>query len=108
MWISIIIHDIFPHIHKTSSSEVYMNTASKLGSALITGASTGIGATYADRLARRGYDLVLVSRNKQKLEKLANHLTSETGVRVQVLAADLTVSADVQRVEQVLRDAASI
>jgi hypothetical protein len=99
MRIIIIIHNI---------SEDFMSTASKLGTALITGASTGIGATYADRLARRGYDLILVSRNKQNLQKLASRLTSETGVRVQVLPADLTVSADVQRVEQVLRDDASI
>jgi len=81
-----------------------MSTASKLGTALITGASTGIGATYADRLARRGYDLILVARNRPNLEKLAKSLSAETGVRVQVLPADLTVDADLNRVEQVLRD----
>lgn len=85
-----------------------MNTASKLGTALITGASTGIGATYADRLARRGYDLTLVARSKPNLEKLAKTLTAETGVRVQVLPADLTVEADLNRVERVLREDASI
>ena len=62
-----------------------MSTASKLGTALITGASTGIGATYADRLARRGYDLILVARNKPNLEKLAKNLSAETGVRVGVV-----------------------
>ncbi len=85
-----------------------MSTASKLGTALITGASTGIGATYADRLARRGYDLILVARNKPNLEKLAKSLSAETGVRVQVLPADLTVDADLNRVEKVLRDDASL
>ena len=90
-----------------------MSTASKLGNAklgttLITGASTGIGATYADRLARRGYDLILVARNKSNLEKLAKSLSAETGVRVQVLPADLTVDADLNRVEKVLRDDESI
>jgi short-subunit dehydrogenase len=85
-----------------------MSTASQLGTALITGASTGIGATYADRLARRGYDLILVARNRSNLEKLARHLAGETGVRIRVLPADLTVEADLNRVEQTLRDDASI
>jgi hypothetical protein len=99
LWILIIIH---------TYQEVFMSTVNTLGTALITGASTGIGATYADRLARRGYDLILVSRSKAKLDELARRLSTETGVRVQVLPADLTVAADVQRVEQVLRDDARI
>jgi short-subunit dehydrogenase len=81
-----------------------MSNASKLGTALITGASAGIGAAYADRLARRGYDLILVARSKPNLEKLAKGLAAETGVRIQVLPADLTVEADLNRVERVLRD----
>jgi short-subunit dehydrogenase len=81
-----------------------MSTASQLGTALITGASTGIGATYADRLARRGYDLILVARNKPNLEKLAATLAAETGVGIQVLPADLTIEADLAKVEQTLRD----
>jgi short-subunit dehydrogenase len=85
-----------------------MSTASKLGTALITGASSGIGATYADRLAHRGYDLILVARNQLKLDKLAKTLGAQTGVRIQVLPADLTVDADLKRVEQVLRDDQSI
>jgi short-subunit dehydrogenase len=85
-----------------------MGTTGKLGTALITGASTGIGATYADRLARRGYDLVLVSRNKLTLERLAARLAADTGASVRVLAADLTVGADLHRVETVLRDDPSI
>src|ERR1700682_1986827 len=80
-----------------------MSTVGKLGTALITGASAGIGATYADRLARRGYDLILVARSKPNLEKLAKSLAAETGVHIQVLPADLTVEADLNRVEQVLR-----
>jgi short-subunit dehydrogenase len=74
-----------------------------LGTALITGASTGIGATYADRLARRGYDLLLVARSKPALEKLATSLAAATGVRVQTLPADLSVKADLERVESILR-----
>ncbi len=81
-----------------------MNPASTWGTALITGASSGVGATYADRLARRGYDLILVARNRGKLEEDARALTARTGVRIQVLSADLTVDADLKRVEQVLRD----
>jgi short-subunit dehydrogenase len=85
-----------------------MSSTSKLGTALITGASTGIGATYADRLARRGYDLILVARNKQKLEQLAAKLAARSRVRVQALPADLTVESDLRRIEQVLHDDASI
>jgi uncharacterized protein len=85
-----------------------MSTISKLGTALITGASTGIGAVYADRLAHRGYDLILVARRKPDLEKLASRLHAEAGVRIQVLAADLTDEADLERVEQVLHDDTSI
>lgn len=85
-----------------------MSTAGKLGTALITGASTGIGAVYADRLARRGYDLILVARNKSKLDKLGARLGLEYGARVQVLPADLTVDADLHRVERVLREDPSI
>ena len=60
------------------------------GSALITGASSGIGAVYADRLAKRGYDLILVARNQERLKSLSARLTSETGRSVKVLRADLT------------------
>jgi short-subunit dehydrogenase len=81
-----------------------MSKINRLGTALITGASSGIGATYADRLAQRGYDLILVARRKPDLEQLAGRLRAETGVRVQVLAADLTDEADLQRVEQASRD----
>ncbi|MBT9470235.1 MAG: SDR family oxidoreductase [Pseudomonadota bacterium] len=77
-------------------------------SVLITGASSGIGATYADRFARRGHDLVLVARNKARLETLAARLTEETGVAVDVLPADLTQGPDLAVVEARLREDASI
>ena len=73
------------------------------GTALITGASTGIGAVYADRLARRGFDLVLVARNRARLESLAARLWKETGRSVQVVAADLGDRADLARVEEILQ-----
>ncbi len=80
----------------------------QLGTALITGASTGIGAVYADRLARRGYDLVLVARDEARLSALAERLHSETGRKVEWLKADLTVKADLAQVEQRLRDDKSL
>jgi short-subunit dehydrogenase len=69
--------------------------------ALITGASSGIGKAYAQRLARRGYDLVLVARDQARLDALAGELRKD-GAAAEVLVADLTQSADVTRVEQKL------
>jgi short-subunit dehydrogenase len=83
-------------------------STSKLPAALITGASAGIGATYADRLARRGHDLVLVARDQAKLEALAARLRAETGVAVDVLPADLTDAAALATVEARLREDARI
>lgn len=74
------------------------------GIAVITGASSGIGAVYADRLARRGYDLLLVGRNQERLGELAKKLAVETGRKVQTLAADLTNSKDLADLEQILRE----
>ncbi|KXU31887.1 SDR family oxidoreductase [Sphingobium sp. 22B] len=68
--------------------------------ALITGASTGIGAVYADRLARRGFDLILVARDRPRLDALAERLRGEAGVDVEVIAADLTAEGDLQRIEE--------
>ena len=78
------------------------------GTALITGASSGIGAIYADRLAKRGYDLILVARNRERLEGLANRLTTETGRSIKIVTADLGSKADLAKVEAVLRTDASI
>lgn len=84
-----------------------MSTTSQ-GTALITGASSGIGATYADRLARRGFDLLLVARDQTRLETLATDLRTKTSAKVEVLKADLTLAADIRTVEQRLRNDASI
>ncbi len=68
------------------------------GTALVTGASSGIGAVYADRLARRGHDLILVARDTKRLEALATRLRGDTGRHVDVLAADLTASDQIAKV----------
>jgi hypothetical protein len=75
--------------------------------ALITGASTGIGKTYAQKLAKRGYDLVLVARDKVRLEHLAAELAKD-GTACEVLVADLTQPDDVARVEQKLESDGAI
>ncbi|MCW2478239.1 SDR family NAD(P)-dependent oxidoreductase [Candidatus Symbiopectobacterium sp. NZEC135] len=73
-------------------------------SVLITGASSGIGATYAERFARRGHNLVLVARDCARLETLATRMRQEHGVTVDILPADLTQPDDLAAVEARLRD----
>ncbi|MEW9623379.1 SDR family NAD(P)-dependent oxidoreductase [Rhodanobacter geophilus] len=73
------------------------------GSVLITGASSGIGATYAQRFAARGHDLVLVARDMQRMEATAARLAGTYGVLVDILPADLTDREQLARVEQRLR-----
>ncbi|KJK21877.1 AraC family transcriptional regulator [Burkholderiaceae bacterium 16] len=94
----------------TTTATTTATTANTLhrGTALITGASSGIGAVYADRLARRGYDLILVARNRERLARLAGRLTSETGRSIEIVTADLGADADVGRLETLLRTDASI
>jgi short-subunit dehydrogenase len=75
-----------------------------LGAALVTGASAGIGAVYAERLADRGYDLVLVARRRAELETLAASISGRTGRKVDVLVADLGQSEGQEAVARRLRD----
>jgi len=84
------------------------NNSPSKGTALITGASTGIGAVYADRLAKRGYDLILVARNEARLMSLSSLLASETGRSVKALRADLNNKAELATVESILREDPSI
>jgi short-subunit dehydrogenase len=84
-----------------------MNDRSR-GTALVTGASQGIGAVYADRLAKRGYDLLLVARTEDRLKALSARLTGETGVSVKLRPADLGNDADLAKVEATLRDDPSV
>ena len=85
-----------------------MTSTQSQGTALVTGASSGIGAVYAQRLAARGFDLLLVARDLQRLEEAASKLRDEYGVQVEVLKADLTQKDDVLKLEQRLRSDSSI
>ncbi|MBU9131545.1 SDR family oxidoreductase [Burkholderia multivorans] len=78
------------------------------GTAVVTGASSGIGAIYADRLARRGYDLILVARSRARLDALAQRITSDTRRSVEVIEADLNDRAALAAVEAKLKQDASI
>jgi short-subunit dehydrogenase len=76
--------------------------------AVVTGASSGIGAVYAERLAARGYDLVLVARRADRLAALSEKITKTYGSKIQVLAADLEKDGDVAKVESVLANDPSV
>lgn len=80
------------------------NAMTTTPSVLITGASSGIGATYARRFARRGHDLIIVARDHEKLERLADEIRADSNVAVEVLQADLTDRDDLAKVEARLRD----
>ena len=82
-------------------------TNSPKGTALVTGASSGIGAVYADRLAKRGYDLILVARNEERLKAQADRLRG-TGRSITILPADLNDKAGLLKVENVLKTDARI
>jgi uncharacterized protein len=81
-----------------------MSNFSERGVAVVTGASPGIGGIYAGRLAKRGYDLILVARNEARLKSLSKHLTSETGRSVRVLRSDLGNKAELAKVESTLQN----
>jgi short-subunit dehydrogenase len=95
----------FPFVNFRST---VMNAVKPQGTALVTGASSGIGAIYAERLATRGFDLLLVARDKERLETTASHLREAHGIQVEVLKADLTQKDDVLKLEQRLRSDSSI
>ena len=73
------------------------------GFALVTGASSGIGAAYAAQLAARGHDLILVARRRDRLESLAAELRRAHGRKVEIVAADLSHEDDLARIEALIR-----
>ncbi len=72
--------------------------------ALVTGASSGLGAAFAERLAKDDYDLIIVARRRERLEVLAQQLQVSHPVNVQVLVADLSKPNDLHRVEKYIGD----
>lgn len=81
---------------------------SALGTAVITGASAGIGSVYADRLARRGFDLILIARRLDRLDTLARSLKTKYGVSVTTLSADLASPSALKGIAQLIADDDSI
>jgi short-subunit dehydrogenase len=77
--------------------------SNSMGKALITGSSSGMGAIYANRLALRGYDLVLVGKDREQLEMVARRNMDDTDRSIQVVVADLTSKDDLCRIEDILR-----
>ena len=70
--------------------------------AVVTGASSGIGSVYADRLARRGYDLLLVARRGDRLQELATKLEQAYGIKAETIVADLENEDDLVPLETIL------
>jgi short-subunit dehydrogenase len=85
-----------------------MSNSSSKGTAVVTGASRGIGAVYADRLAKRGYDLILVARSEAPLKALTASLASASGRHITAIVADLNNKIDLAKVETKLREDSSI
>jgi short-subunit dehydrogenase len=71
--------------------------------AVITGATTGIGAAYAGRLAKDGYDLVITGRRKEIIQKLADELTKQYSIKVDVIIAELSNDSDFQKLVDVVK-----
>jgi uncharacterized protein len=95
-------------VMNVSANTKESNAMTALPTVLITGASTGIGAAYAERFARRGHDLVLVARDKARMETLGARLRQESGVSIDIIQADLTKAEELAVVERRLRDDSSI
>jgi short-subunit dehydrogenase len=103
----VVIHMKSKEVQLKSGEKIMSNSSSK-GTALITGASRGIGAVYADRLAKRGHDLVLVARSEEPLKALAASLSSASGRQITPIVADLNNETGLAKVETKLKDAPGV
>jgi short-subunit dehydrogenase len=103
----VVIHMKSKQVQLKSGEKIMSNSSSK-GTALITGASRGIGAVYADRLAKRGHDLVLVARSEEPLKALAASLSSASGRQITPIVADLNNETGLAKVETKLKDAPGV
>lgn len=92
----------------TAAQQTTANGRATKGTAVITGASSGLGAVFADRLASRGYDLILVARRADRLSALETRLSSQCGISAEAVVADLTVKADVDSLVERIRNDNSI
>src|ERR1700738_4084623 len=106
-WIITIIHMKCKET-LLETGEKDMSKSSSKGTAVITGASRGIGAVYADRLAKRGYDLILVARSEAPLKALTASLAGASGRHITPIVADLNNKIDLAKVETKLREDLSI
>jgi len=93
-----------PGCRPTDDTALLVGMSSHSGTALVTGATAGIGLTFAHRLAGRGHDLVLVARDEPRLQSVATELRTTYDIEVEVLVADLVVRDQLARVEDRLRD----
>jgi uncharacterized protein len=80
-----------------------MSSAHPNGTVVITGASGGIGAVYADRFAQRGHNLLLIARDRERLQSVAQRVSSLHGVEVEALVADLTDPSALRQLERRLQ-----
>ena len=72
--------------------------------ALITGASSGIGKEFAKLMAKKGYDLALVARNKQELEKLATELKNQYNINIEIMDVDLSIIENCKEIHKRIQD----
>jgi len=85
-----------------------MYKKNELGTAVITGASSGLGEVFAERLAKRGYDLKLVARRKDRLDAIAQNLEGKYGIKVTNIVADLGSLTELEKVAEDIKNDKSI